>query len=141
MLQPFETCCFFNTKNTVENHHLAGKKLQVFSCKDPCLERDSRACMASRQNIRRTLPGTQLYRETQSELAWHRIPSLLAWHLTGSPYKRKMILEVPSHRCYVSGREGILGVCLCESRVCVSFLAWWLSHNWSTSSACLFGSL
>ena len=31
----------------------------------------------------------------------------LPWHLTWGPYKREMIFQVPSHRCCVSGREGI----------------------------------
>ena len=36
------------------------------------------------------------------------IPFLpLTWHLTGNPYKRNMIFQVPSHWCHVSGREGI----------------------------------
>ena len=35
------------------------------------------------------------------------LPSLpLTWHLTGGPLKRKMIFQVPSSSCYVSGREG-----------------------------------
>ena len=36
------------------------------------------------------------------------LPSLpLTWHLTRGPCNSKMICQVPSHRCYVSGREGI----------------------------------
>ena len=38
------------------------------------------------------------------------LPSLPpTWHLTGGPYKRKMIFQATSHRFYVSGREGSLG--------------------------------
>ena len=35
------------------------------------------------------------------------VPSLpLTWHLTGGPSKRKLIFQVPSLRCHVSGRKG-----------------------------------
>ena len=35
------------------------------------------------------------------------LPSLpLTWHLTEGPLKSKLILQIPSHRCYVSAREG-----------------------------------
>ncbi|CAJ1331674.1 unnamed protein product, partial [Effrenium voratum] len=30
----------------------------------------------------------------------------LTWHLTEGPLKRKSIFQVPSHKCYVSGRKG-----------------------------------
>ena len=30
------------------------------------------------------------------------------WHLTRGPSKRKLIFQVPSHRCHVSGRKGII---------------------------------
>ena len=35
ILQPFETCCFFNTK-IKGNHHLQVAMFRCFSCKDPC---------------------------------------------------------------------------------------------------------
>ena len=37
----------------------------------------------------------------------NQVPSLpLTWHLIGGFHKRKLIFQVLSHRCYVSGREG-----------------------------------
>ena len=36
-----------------------------------------------------------------------KIPSLpQTWQLTGGPFKRKQFFQVPSHKCYVSGRKG-----------------------------------
>ena len=42
------------------------------------------------------------------------LPSLqLTWHLTEGPFRSKLIFQVPSNRCYASGREGsVLVECL-----------------------------
>ena len=61
----------------------------------------------SSQNLIRdlTLPPQKNAQESQTAVGLPSLP--LTWHLTKAQ-KRKMILRVLSHRCYVSGREGIL---------------------------------
>ena len=46
------------------------------------------------------LPHLALPRSRSSRHRW-------AWQLTGGPFKRKVIFQVPFDRCHVSGREGI----------------------------------
>ena len=49
--------------------------------------------------------GNEAVRRRRRKLS-RRLPSLLTWHLTGGPLMRKLIFQVPFHKCYVSGRKG-----------------------------------
>ena len=59
-----------------------------------------------------------------------QVPSLpLTWHLTGGPYKRKIIFQVPFHRCYVSGREGKPQIWATKEWLHVRLLDSWLGDG------------